>query len=137
MNKLALALGVATLAATSTPALATSLEKGITAFEAGNYETAASLLIPSQKTSTKAQCILAKMYQHGLGVKEDETTAENLYTAAARAGDAEAQFQLALIYLDISVTTADDWLKMAEEAGHSEARFVRQQIMKGEFDDAC
>ncbi|MES1909626.1 MAG: hypothetical protein MHM6MM_002334 [Cercozoa sp. M6MM] len=47
---------------------------------------------------TKAQCYLAGMHLHGNGVPKDTAAAQELFRKAANKGDAESQFQLAILY---------------------------------------
>jgi TPR repeat protein len=48
------------------------------------------------------------MYEHGLGVKEDQTEAVYWYRKAAEQGDANAQFQMGKRYAEGKGVEAND-----------------------------
>lgn len=114
-----------------------SLEAGIRAYDAGDFSTAAYFLAQVKDPTPRALYLLGTLYQHGLGVKQDDAVAENLFTSAAQVGSIDAQLQLGLIYLDIDVDTAWDWLELAVEGGSEQARFLQQRVLNGDFAEAC
>lgn len=85
---------------------------------------------------------LAKMYQVGEGVQRNPARAFDFYRRAARMGNAEAQYQLALMYLDsYSVNTNEDkamqWLERATAQGHRNAKFTYDYLLNNTFHEGC
>jgi soluble lytic murein transglycosylase-like protein len=75
----------------------------------------------------------AVAYEHGEGVPKDPIRAAALYCAAARSGDAEAQFSLGWMYANGRGIARDDamaaaLLALAAEQGHAAARKASQFI---------
>jgi TPR repeat protein len=68
-----------------------------------------------------AQCHLASMYERGWGVPEDKKAAELWYRKAANQGLAEAEYWLALAYLEDPIEQAT-WYRRAAEHGHAGAQ---------------
>lgn len=98
----------------------------------------------------EAQSNLGRMYEEGRGVDRDESEAERWLRRAAAQGDAEAklllkrkngtrgdleaQWELALIYLDGQGVSKDEaeaahWLSLAAQHGHVEAQFRLGQLL--------
>jgi TPR repeat protein len=74
-----------------------------------------------------ARVAQALAYEHGEGVPRDQVRAANLYCAAARDGDAEAQFSLGWMYANGRGVARDDaiaasLLALAADQGHDAAR---------------
>lgn len=67
--------------------------------EKHDAEAAKWLLKAAEKGMTPAFSVIAEMNEHGLGMLADETAAERWYRWAAEHGDANAQYQLANLYL--------------------------------------
>lgn len=90
----------------------------------------------------KTLLALAKMYQVGEGVQRNPARAFDFYRRAARMGNAEAQYQLALMYLDsYSVNTSEDkamkWLERATAQGHRNAKFTYNYLLNNTFQEGC
>jgi TPR repeat protein len=79
--------------------LAADFNKGIEAYESGDYKTAMAEWTPlAEQGNAKAQDKLGIMYEKGLGVLENDRTASSWYVKAAKQGDANAQYNLARMY---------------------------------------
>jgi TPR repeat protein len=80
-------------------ALAADYDKGIEAYESGDFKTALVEWTPlAEQGNAKAQDKLGIMYDKGLGVLENDRTASSWYVKAAEQGDANAQYNLARMY---------------------------------------
>jgi len=80
-------------------AVAADYDKGIEAYESGDYKTALAEWTPlAEQGNAKAQDKLGIMYDKGLGVLENDRTASSWYVKAAEQGDANAQYNLARMY---------------------------------------
>ena len=80
-------------------AIADSLSDAKSAYNAGNYEKAAKLLVTqAQQGNAEAQFNLGLMYDNGQGVPKDYKEAAKWYRLAAEQGDALAQANLGLMY---------------------------------------
>ena len=90
----------ATLAVTLTvPAVAQNFDKGLDAYQRGDYVTALQEWRPlAEQGSPPAQYRLGTMYAYGIVVAKDYKTARNWYEKAARQGDALAAYELGLMY---------------------------------------
>ncbi|MEO8739668.1 MAG: transglycosylase SLT domain-containing protein [Casimicrobiaceae bacterium] len=81
----------------------------------------------SSVTAAPALMARALAYEHGEGVPKDQPKAAELYCDAARAGDADAMFNLGWMYANGRGVTRDDALAAAmfarsAQAGHTQAR---------------
>ena len=77
----------------------TAVSNGITAYLAGNYDTALNVLMPIALNGyAHAQLILGLMYDNGQGVTQDYVEAVKWYQKAAEQGHAKAQYNLGLMY---------------------------------------
>jgi TPR repeat protein len=75
-----------------TPAFSADLQKGLTAYESGDYATALREWTPLAKQgNADAQYNLGGMYDNGQGVPQDYKTAVKWWKLAAEQGDADAQ----------------------------------------------
>ena len=103
-------------------------EKGLAAYEAGDYTTAiAHFTTAAALKHPGAQCYLGICYQEGKGVTKDWSEAATWYHAAADQEDAEAEYRLALCYLYAIGVKYDAgrfvlWMKKAAEHGHVRAQ---------------
>ena len=71
------------------------LQKGLTAYESGDYATALREWTPlAEQGDADAQTLLGVMYNEGKGVPQDYKTAVKWYTLAAKQGDANAKTNL-------------------------------------------
>jgi len=94
-------------------------EKGLSACEAGDWETAARELVAEASTTTDATVVrcLADMYLGGLGVQRNPAKAFLLWKRLADLGNDEAQDKLGYFYLDGVGTQRDP--------GKAEQSFLR------------
>ena len=78
---------------------AQDLDKGFTAYQRGDFQTALKELLPLATLGhAGAQNSLGYMYSNGEGVLTDYMEAVRLYRLAADQGDANAQYNLGLMY---------------------------------------
>ena len=103
-------------------------EKGLTAYEAGDYEAAIQEWKPlAEQGNADAQNNLGVIYENGRGVIQDYKEAVKWYTKAAEQGVANAQFNLALMY-ERSMGVLQDykeavkWYTKAAEQGNANAQ---------------
>ncbi len=81
----------------------------------------------ADRGNPKAQCMLANMYESGLGVVRDYTEAFKWYLSAAMKGDPIAQFMVAQMYYEGKGGPKDHreaakWYRKAAEKGHIHAQ---------------
>ena len=82
-----------------TPLVAQDFEKGVAAYNSGDYSTAAREFTPlANQGDEVAQYNLGLMYYNGKGVPQDYAEAARLYRLAADQGYAKAQNNLAVMY---------------------------------------
>jgi TPR repeat protein len=116
--------------AVSAPVMAQDFDKGLGAYEAGDYETALQEFLPlAAQGDVTAQFNLGVMYYNGIGVTQDYAEAANWYRKAAEQGNASAQYNLGVMYDNgIGVTQdyaeAVDWYRKAAEQGHASAQTI-------------
>ena len=79
-------------------AFSADFQKGLTAYNSGDYATASALDTLANQGNASAQYNLGVMYANGHGVPQDHKTAVKWYTLAANQGDAHAQYNLGLAY---------------------------------------
>jgi len=98
-------------------------QKGVAAFQSGDYATALREWTPLAKQGyAKPQYNLGLMYDNGQGVPQDYKTAVKWYRLAAEQGDGGAQYNLGLMYNKGNGVPQDDksavkWWKLAAEQG--------------------
>jgi len=81
------------------PALGADFQKGLDAYERGDYATALKEWTPlAEQGNAYAQHNLGVMYSNGQGVPQDDKTAVKWYTLAAEQGNAIAQHNLGAMY---------------------------------------
>lgn len=105
-------------------------EAGVAAFEAENYERAKEILLPlAEAGDAQAQYVLAKLYENGgEGVMRSLTKAADWYRLAAESGLADAQNNLALLYIQGHGAPRSEerafelWLDAARN-GHRQAQY--------------
>lgn len=105
-------------------------EAGVAAFEAENYERAREILLPlAEAGDAQAQYVLAKLYENGGdGVMRSLTKAADWYRLAAESGLADAQNNLALLYIQGHGAPRSErrafelWLDAARN-GHRQAQY--------------
>jgi len=115
------------------------VNKGIEAFDNGNYEAAFDDLHDlAILDNAEAQFKLAVMYDMGEGVKQDYKQAVYWYTKAAEQEHSESQFNLAIMYykglgVKQDYSQAFYWYKKAAEQGHSYAQYnLAEMYISGE-----
>lgn len=90
--------------------------------------TASVTLKAAESGNPDAQCELAMMYEHGIGVQKDYQQAIRWYSAAADGGSSMAPYKLALLYESDFIgapdlKTAVKWLERGAQAGLPEAQY--------------
>jgi len=107
----------------SMPVAAQSLDAGLTAYKAGDYEAALTELTPvAERGVADAQHRLAVMYLFGQGVEADPAEALRWVRAAAEQGHIKAQSQLSYMHFfgigtEKDAVAAAKWSRAAAEAG--------------------
>ena len=90
---------LALLMTLSSPVAAQDFQKGLTAYQAGDYATALQEWKPlAEAGDAIAQYNLGVMYSNGKGVPQDYAEAVKWYRLAIDQGFAAAQFNLGLVY---------------------------------------
>lgn len=83
----------------STFVFSADLEKGLAAFNEGDYETSLAECQPlADEGNAGAQFCVGRLYANGFGVAMDDAQAIKWYGLASDAGHAEAQFNLGVMY---------------------------------------
>jgi hypothetical protein len=78
---------------------AQSLEKGMLAAQAGDFETALKQITPlAEQGNDEAQAMLGALYKEGKGVQQDYVEAEKWIRLSAVQGNAKAQMMLGALY---------------------------------------
>lgn len=136
MKKSILALCAAFMLSLAAPVLAADagavnkiLNEAWTAYNIGNYKKTISLVENlAGDGNPRAQVILGRCYENGLGVKQDMAVAAQWFQMAAEQNDSEAQVLLAYCY-EIGKGVPKDpqqvmnLMTRAAEAGNAEAQF--------------
>ena len=121
-------LTIITLVLFTTPSWSADFNKGLIAYNNGDYATAIEEWTPlAEQGDAYAQYNLAYMYDIGQGVLQDDQTAVKWYTLAAEQGDADAQYNLAYMYKNgegvlQDYKTAVKWYTLAAEQGFAKAQ---------------
>ena len=108
----------------SFPGWSADFDKGVTAFENGDFVTALKEWTPpAEQGNAEASYRLGFMYQWEM---QDYKTAVKWYTLAAEQGDARAQFALGFMYKNgegilQDYKTAVKWYTLAAEQGDARA----------------
>ena len=111
-------------------------EKGLTAYNQGDYATAIKEWTPlAEQGNASAQSNLGIMYSKGVGVVQNYKTAVKWYTLAAEQGHAKAQYNLGYRYGNGQGVLQDNiyahmWFNIAASSGVSEATEGRTLIQK-------
>lgn len=80
-------------------AFSADLQKGLDAFNEGDYATSLAECQPlAEAGDAGAQFCIGRLYANGFGVAMDDALAIKWYSLAADAGHAEAQFNLGVMY---------------------------------------
>ena len=105
-------------------------QKGLTAYESGDYATALREWKPlAEQGNASAQYNLGVMYDNGQGVSEDDEEAVKWYTLAAEQGNPQSQGNLGVMYEHGQGVPKDDkeavkWYRLAAEQGHASAQYL-------------
>jgi len=111
------------------PVYAGSYEDGVTAYDKGDYATAArEYRKAAEQGHADAQYILGVMYNFGKGVPENYTEAIKWYRKAAEQGHADAQHNVGIMYyLGLGVPQDDakaiKWFRKAAVQGAASGQF--------------
>jgi len=111
----------------STADMSNRFEKGVVAYEAGDYQTARQLWLPLAKNNDLAALRnIGHLYRRGLGVTRDAQKAVDYYLRAAELGFAPAQFNLAMMHLsgDGIAANRDEgtiWMQAAADQNYQPA----------------
>ena len=103
--------------------LAEDLQKGLQAYDMGDYETALAQCLPlAEAGDAGAQFCVGRMYGNGFGVGMDDAEALKWYGLAAAEGHPEAQFNLGVMYangwgVDMNDAEAAKLYRQAAENG--------------------
>ena len=112
----------------SGPAYAQDWDKGLAAYQAGDYATALREWRPlAEQGNAMAQYVLGVMYRDGQGVPQDYRETEKWYQKAAAQGFAPAQFNLGVMYeygqgVPQDHKEALKWYRKAAEQGDADAQ---------------
>lgn len=118
----------------------TTLQKAWTAFNIGKYKETLRLVQPlASDGNARAQVILGRCYESGLGVEQNMETAAQWYLLAAEQNLAEAQQLVAYAYqsgigLPRDGSKAVYWMQRAADTGSPEACYaLSQYYARGQF----
>jgi TPR repeat protein len=123
-----LCLTIAVLLGSAGMSWSADYQKGLTAYESGDYATALREWTPLAKQGDAiAQTLLGTMYDEGQGVPQDNKTAVKWYRLAAKQGVSSAQFSLGLMYANgdgvpQDYKTAVKWYRLSAEQGNANAQ---------------
>ena len=123
-----IAIGIVLTFLVTSNATAKDFQKGLAAYNRGNYTTAYQELRPvASRGDAKSQYILGLIYDNGLGVPPDLARAATWYRKAAEQGHADAQNNLGLLYdsglgVTLDHAKALNWYRKAAEQGHAGAQ---------------
>ena len=97
-------------------------------------------LVPplAEQGDANAQALLGKMYEEGVGVKQDNVKAVKWYRRAAEQGNAEAQSMLGVGYLfgegvQVNKSLAKEWLGKACNKGEQNGCEYYGKLNRGEL----
>jgi len=105
-------------------AVAADFDKGLKAYQSGDYKTALAEWTPlAEQGHVIAQYNLGYFYDEGLGVPENDKKATGWYTKAADQGNILAQKQLGDMYLHAGNSrAAAKWITKAAEQGDASSQ---------------
>jgi len=108
--------------------LCADVEKGLAAYDIGDYETAITECQPlAEAGNALAQFCMGRLYANGFGVPMDDAQALHWYGAAAEQGHSEAQFNLGVFHangwgVEMDDAAATHWYQLAAEQGFLQAQ---------------
>lgn len=122
------AYGVLAWLSLSVPAVQADFEAGMNAFQEQRYASAIhEWRDPAERGDPEAQFALGRMYEQGLGARENLEEAGKWFRLAAESGNTLAQVRLGQLYLagrlEGKPEDAVQWLSQAAEAGDDVAQF--------------
>jgi len=106
---------------------AADLQKGLAAFNAGDYATAMAECQPlADEGNVEAMFCVGRMYANGFGVDMNDELALKWYGLAAAAGHAESQYNLGVMHangwgVEMNDVPAVGYYKLAAEQGYPPA----------------
>ena len=123
----------------SVPAIAQDFNKGVAAFQSGDYATALKQWMPlAEKDDAEVQRNIGIMYQQGLGVPQSDAEAAKWYRRAAENGHARAQQNLGIMYeegvgVPQDYLEAAKWYRMSAAGGNVNAKLNLGFIFENGF----
>jgi uncharacterized protein len=118
----------AVLSLAFTTVAAQDFQKGLAAYQAGDYATTLQEWIPAAEAGDAvAQYNLGIMYYNGKGVPQDYAEAVKWYRLTADQGDADAQYNLGVMYekgqgVPQDYAEAVKWYRLAADQGTANAQ---------------
>jgi hypothetical protein len=112
----------------STVGSGADLEKGLAAYDVGDYEASLAECQPlADEGNATAQFCVGRLYANGFGVPMNDDLALRWYGLAAEQGYSEAQFNLGLMHangwgVEMNDQEAAKWYRLAAEQGFIEAQ---------------
>ena len=112
----------------STTGRAADLEKGLAAYDVGDFETSLAECQPlAEEGNATAQFCVGRMYANGFGVEMNDDLALKWYGLAAEQGYSEAQFNLGVMHangwgVEMNDEEAAKWYRLAAERGFIQAQ---------------
>ena len=109
--------------------VAADYDKGLKAYQSGDYTTALAEFLPlAEQGGAASQFYLGRMYANGEGVLENDKTALIWYLLAADQGDYYSQYNLGTMYESgngvlKNYYTAVKWYTLAAEQGFAHAQY--------------
>jgi len=114
----------------STTAWSADLEKGLAAFNSGDYKTAMVECLPlAEAGNAEAMFCVGQMYANGFGVEMNDELTLKWYGLAAGNGHAEAQYNLGVMHANgwgvyMNDVPAAGYYRLAAEGGHLPAQMA-------------
>ena len=131
---------------TATSAFAADFDKGLRAYDKGDYKTALQEWRPlAEQGNAYAQGMLGFMYNNGKGVAKDDGQAVAWLRKAAEQGIASAQFNLGVAYANGEGVAEDDvqayaWINLAaaqeDEGAKQDRTRIRQRMTPAQIAEA-
>ena len=131
-----IALGLALALLMALPAAAGDFQKGLAAYDRGDYATALNVLRPLAKQGhAKAQYYLGAMHATGRGVPQDYMEAKNWYRKAAEQGFAKALSSLGFMHMKGLGVPRDNvqaylWFSLSAALGDKTPLKIRDQVSR-------
>lgn len=122
--------------ATALTSFRAEVESGMSAYDAGDYETAYQEWLPlAEEGSAAAQFNLSLLYRYGNGRPVDSKTAAEWCLKAADGGFLPAQYEMGKIYeagegVRRNVVEAHKWYKLCAEQRYKDAKKLKKQLSK-------